>query len=158
MKEALEANKREKGSLFERFVAQFFSMVPSFYVIENIRSNTEQFDIVIDVDPQESGGLWWSQFLPLIYVECKNRIETTGQDIISTIGGKAATHRAKLVFVVTSANISLQAFQQSCYFTALGCCIVIIKAEEIQEVISAKSDINEFLREKVRDTYLRIHP
>lgn len=158
LRKALKANKQEKGPLFEKFVARFFSMVPSFYVIEDVHSDTEQFDIVIDMNPEESGGLWWAQFLPLIYIECKNRIETTSQNIISAIGGKATTHGAKLVFIVTSADVSPQAFQQSCYFTLSGCCIVIVKLEEIQKIISTKSNVNEFLRKKVRNAYMRVPP
>jgi len=59
----------EKGKYLEELVARFFSEIEGFQIIERKRTKTEEIDIVIVNNSEQS---FWKAESQLILVECKN--------------------------------------------------------------------------------------
>ena len=157
---ALNSDQRAKGKTFEDFAFTFFSMVPSFRVKKNIYTDTGEFDLIIGIDPEKKGGLYWARYQPLIFVECKNRKKTTSQAVISKILGKVVAHDSgkteNLIFVLSKSYFSGEAFQQAKYAYLRGYLIAPITDNDIEKVLIIQGDIHEFLCELVENTCARV--
>ena len=157
---ARKSDQRSKGKAFEDFTCALFSRVPSFRVKGNVCTDTSEFDLVIDIDPEEKGGAYWERYQPRIFVECKYRAKTTGQNVISNILGKVVVQTTgkgeTLVFVLSKSRFSGKAVQQSRYAYLKGYLIVPITEDDIAKVLERQEYVQEFLRELVEGTCARV--
>jgi len=149
----------EKGRTLEQFASAFFGTVPAFRVRHDVRTDTSQFDLIICIQPEAPGGLYWERYQPIIFVECKNTAAPAGQNVVSTMLGKTAVHApgnlTSLVFLVSASDFSKEAVQQLRYAYLKGCLIVPITGADIEDVLQQGSNIEAFLRELVDLTCIR---
>ena len=154
--EALDVNGAYKpGRVWETFAAALFSMVPAFSVYPDVRAGKEQLDIVLAINSDAQGGSYWNTYQPAILVETKNLSETTPENIISEVLGKASLHNIKLVFVMTSGVGTGAAKEQESYSgTREDTCIVLVDDAEIAALLEERGGLDKFLRSKVLEARL----
>lgn len=157
---ALKADQRTKGKALEDFAFTLFNMVPSFRMKQNVKTDTSEFDLIIGINPEKRGGMYWTRYQPLIFVECKNRIITTSQSVISTILGKVVVHDSgrteNLIFVLSNNHFSGEALQQAKYAYLKGFLIVPISNNDINQLLEEQKDIHEFLCDHVENICARV--
>ena len=153
-------DNRQRGRSLEGFAFALFSTVPCFHVKRNVRSDTSEFDLVIGINPEKKGGKYWQRYQPLVFVECKCRKKTSGQDVVSKILGKVTINTSgdgtTLIFVLSTAHFSPQAIQLSRYAFLKKYLIVLITKDDVNRVIEKRTDIDSFLRELVESTCMRL--
>ena len=146
----------EKGLTWEQYAAALFAVVPAFSVYPDVRTDTEQIDVLLAIDPDRKGGQFWNRYAPAILVECKNLKESTPQKVVSEVLGKASLHNINLVFVMTTGGTSPQAQQQARYSASRGeTLVVLLDDSELEHVVGERRDIDQYLREKVLDAWIR---
>ena len=146
----------EKGLTWEQYAAALFAVVPAFSVYPDVHTDTEQIDVLLAIDPDRKGGQFWNRYAPAILVECKNLKESTPQKVVSEVLGKASLHNINLVFVMTTGGTSPQAQQQARYSASRGeTLVVLLDDSELEQVVGARRDIDQYLREKVLDAWIR---
>ena len=95
-----ETNSNIKGRLLEELMYKFFSFVKGFEVIERLKTETEEIDLVI---LNKSTTPIWQKESSLILVECKNWSGKCGKNELVVFKEKIANRkgRAKIGFFVS---------------------------------------------------------
>lgn len=152
-------DRRTKGKALENFAFAFFDLVPAFRVRRNVETDTSEFDLVISIDPEAKGGVYWNRYGPLIFVECKNRVATTGQGDISKMIGKAVVQgpgqSTTLIFFLSKSDFSNDALQQARYAYLKGYLIVPITDHDIEVALMDSHKADEYLRGLLDQTCMR---
>lgn len=155
-----KAGKRTKGKALEDYAFTLFETVPSFIVNRNILTDTSEFDLIIRINPEKEGGLYWERYQPLIFVECKNLANPTDQGEISKMFGKVMTQTnqitTNLIFFLSMSRFSGPALQQARYAFQTGYLIVPITFAELQYALEQGDRFDEFLREIVDRSCMRL--
>jgi hypothetical protein len=95
-----ETNSNVKGRLLEELMHKFFSFIKGFEVIERLKTETEEIDLVI---LNKSKSPIWQKESSLILVECKNWSGKCGKNELVIFKEKIANRkgRAKIGFFVS---------------------------------------------------------
>jgi hypothetical protein len=95
-----ETNANIKGRLLEELMHKFFSIVKGFEVIERLKTETEEIDLVI---LNKSTAPIWQKESSLILVECKNWSGKCGKNELVIFKEKIVNRkgRAKIGFFVS---------------------------------------------------------
>jgi len=72
-----EKDSNIKGRLLEELISKLFSLISGFEIIERLKTETEEIDIVI---LNKSTTPLWQKESPLILVECKNWSDKCGKN------------------------------------------------------------------------------
>lgn len=95
-----EKNSNVKGRLLEELMHKFFSFVDGFKIIERLKTQTEEIDLVI---LNKSSVPLWQKESALILVECKNWSSKCGKNELVVFKEKIINRkgRAKIGFFVS---------------------------------------------------------
>ena len=95
-----EKDSNIKGRLLEELMHKFFSLVEGFEIIERLKTETEEIDLVI---LNKSSIPLWQKESSLILVECKNWSSKCGKNELVVFKEKIANRkgRAKIGFFVS---------------------------------------------------------
>lgn len=146
----------EKGRRLESLLAFLFSQVRDLKVVErNFRSETEEIDLVLQID-NFSSRAWQASGVPFILVEAKNRQDKASQQMVSVLIAKLQTKRgsAKIGFLISLAGFTKDAEMQELRFSTQEICIVMIDGASIESLLCAE-DLDESLEALVRHALLR---
>jgi len=95
-----EKDSNIKGRLLEELMHKFFSSVQGFEIIDRLKTETEEIDLVI---LNKSTSPLWQKESSLILVECKNWSDKCGKNELVIFKEKIANRkgRAKMGFLVS---------------------------------------------------------
>lgn len=136
-----EKDPNTKGRLLEELMNKFFSMVDGFEVIERLRTETEEIDLVI---LNKSTIPLWQRESPLILVECKNWSNKCGKNELVVFKEKIANRkgRAKIGFFI-SWNGFAETFTKEDLRSSHGDILIIpVGGKEIKEALSGSIEQN----------------
>ncbi len=95
-----ETDSHKKGRVLEELVYRFFSIIEGFEIIERLKTDTEEIDLVII---NKSSSPFWQKESQLILVECKNWSTNCGKNELVVFKEKLANRRsrAKIGFFIS---------------------------------------------------------
>lgn len=130
-----EKDSNIKGRLLEELMNKFFSAVDGFEVIERLRTETEEIDLVI---LNKSAVPLWQKESFLILVECKNWSKKCGKNELVVFKEKIVNRkgRAKIGFLV-SWNGFAETFTKEDLRSSHGDLLIIpVSGESLKEALS----------------------
>ncbi|MDC2215919.1 conserved hypothetical protein [uncultured Dysgonomonas sp.] len=124
----------DKGKYLEELIARFFSEIQGFQVIERKRTKTEEIDIVIINNSEQS---FWKSESNLILVECKNWNKPAGKNEYVSFREKLENRRgrAKLGFFVSVKGFAKTFMLEDLRNSKADLLIVPIDLNQIVEII-----------------------
>ena len=140
-----EKDSNEKGRLLEEFVSRIFSQITGFEIIERVKTETEEIDIVI---LNKSIETFWQKESPIIMVECKNWSEKCGKNELVIFKEKLLNRRgrAKIGFFI-SWNGFKDTFKKEDLRTSQEDILIIpVSGDELKEAIN-KNNLQKSLEE-----------
>lgn len=130
-----ETNANVKGRLLEELMHKFFSFIKGFEIIERLRTETEDIDLVI---LNKSTSSIWQKESSLILVECKNWSGKCGKNELVVFKEKIINRkgRAKIGFFV-SWNGFTDTFTKEDLRSSQGDILIIpVTGEKVIEALS----------------------
>jgi hypothetical protein len=131
----IEKDSNIKGRLLEELMKKFFCIVDGFEVVERLKTETEEIDLVI---LNKSSIPLWQKESPLILVECKNWSKKCGKNELVIFKEKISNRkgRAKIGFFV-SWNGFAETFKKEDLRSSHGDILIIpVSGENIIEALS----------------------
>jgi YesN/AraC family two-component response regulator len=141
-------NADDKGKALENLCYLLFGSIPGWEEIQqNVRSSTEEFDLVII---NESKNETWKKYGTIILLECKNWIKNKpGKNELGSFLNKIRSRNSRdcrLGFFI-SANGFTKTFQTELYkISQDDICIIPLKNDDLRELVFSE-DRNGFLKE-----------
>lgn len=145
----------QKGRRLEALTAFLFSQVRDLKVVSrNYRNETEEIDIVLQVD--NFSNRVWQLSCPFILVEAKNREEKASQPMMSGLIAKLQTKRgtSRIAIMVSPAGFTDDAKLQELRFSSGDLCVAMIDRDAMDRLVDA-DDIDDVLEDIVRSALLR---
>lgn len=135
----------EKGKYLEELIARFFSEIQGFQVIERKRTKTEEIDIVIINNSEQS---FWKSESNLILVECKNWNKPAGKNEYVAFREKLENRRgrAKLGFFVSVKGFAKTFMLEDLRNSKADLLIVPIDLKQIVEIIENQKNFTAELQ------------
>lgn len=135
----------EKGKYLEELIARFFSEIQGFKVIERKRTKTEEIDIVIINNSEQS---FWKSESNLILVECKNWNKPAGKNEYVAFREKLENRRgrAKLGFFVSVKGFAKTFMLEDLRNSKADLLIVPIDLKQIVEIIENQKNFTAELQ------------
>ncbi len=133
-----EHDSNTKGRLLEELLCKFFANIDGFEIIERLKTETEEIDLVI---LNKSKEVFWQKESPLILVECKNWSSKCGKNELVLFKEKIVNRRsrAKIGFFV-SWNGFKETFVKEDLRTSQGDILIVpITGKELIEAINQNS-------------------
>ena len=152
-KDALAAtDKAARGRGLEEFAAAFFD--EAFTVTErNLRTDTEELDLVLERSPRTDPRFWKATYL---FVECKNwRTRPVDQSAVTKLFGELTLHSRKQGFLVATGGFTDDARQQARYTATQDVEIVLIDGPILEEFLKELRPVGDLLVELHRKLVLR---
>jgi hypothetical protein len=146
----------ECGRPWEAFAAAFFSLVPAFSVVPNVRAEAEGPGVILAIAPEAQGGSYWGIYQPAILVTCMSPSQLSPEDFATEALRRAEAHNVKLVLVMGSGMAALEAEERMRYSGSRGeACIVLLDDSEIVQLLEQRGDLDAYLRNRVLEARLR---
>jgi len=133
-----EEDSNVKGRLLEELMCKFFECIKDFSIIDRLKTETEEIDLVI---LNKSTEPFWQKESQLILVECKNWSSKCGKNelVIFKEKIKNRRNRSKLGFFI-SWNGFTETFSKEDIRTAQGDILLVpVTGEEIIEAFKSDS-------------------
>ena len=133
-----EENSNVKGRLLEELTCKFFECIEGFSIIDRLKTETEEIDLVI---LNKSTEPFWQKESQLILVECKNWSSKCGKNelVIFKEKIKNRRNRSKLGFFI-SWNGFMETFSKEDVRTSQGDILLVpVTGEEIIEASKSNS-------------------
>ncbi len=144
------------GRPWEAFAAAFFSLVPAFSVVPNVRAEAEGPGVILAIAPEAQGGSYWGIYQPAILVTCMSPSQLSPEDFAAEALRRAEAHNVKLVLVMGSGMAGLEAEERARYSGSRGeACIVLLDDSEIVQLLEQRGDLDAYLRNRVLEARLR---
>lgn len=143
------------GIAWETMAAALFSMVPAFSVFPQAHLDGDHLNLVLAINAHAPGGKQWAIYGNAILVENRNLMQTTPEQVLTELLGRAKLLNLRLVFVMTSGG-SGDAKELGRYTWVRGdTCVVPIDDSEIADLLERRGDLDLFLLDKVLRARLR---
>lgn len=140
---------QEKGKRFEVFVSELFG---SFFKIVSCNLLTEngELDIILENYNTEP---FWLEYGSDIFVECKNWNSHSPLKEVATFIEKVSSSNVKLGFFISMSGFTTDAIVKfkNNTINKQKPLIVPISGDDINELIDEKYNINQFLKDKIRN-------
>ncbi|MCK4329979.1 restriction endonuclease [candidate division WOR-3 bacterium] len=139
-----EQNSNIKGRLLEELLCKFFSKIDGFEIIERLKTETEEIDLVI---LNMSKDIFWQKESQLILVECKNWSSKCGKNELVVFKEKIVNRRsrAKIGFFV-SWNGFKETFRKEDIRTSQGDILIVPVTGEEVIVATTQTSIQESIK------------
>lgn len=152
---AASLSAHQKGRSLEALLAFLLGEVSDFRVVEyNLRTATEELDLVIQVSPLSGQRCWVLPGTPFVLVEAKNWTSKVGQPEASLLHTKVVTKRrtVRIAFLVGANGFTEDADLQVLKLSLGPEVIVLLGPDEIARWIE---DGEDYLENRVRHAMLR---
>jgi hypothetical protein len=156
--EALKStDTNEKGKLLEQVFVKLFQLDGSFVVVEhNVRTETEQIDIV--VQPDTSSPFWSKVSPPMLLLECKNWKDKIGTKELQVFATKIE-NRPKILcrigYLISISGFTDDAEKELIGYRARDFVLATITADHIKELIEKRMRISDLLKERLIEAGFR---
>lgn len=136
----------EKGKYLEELVARFFSEIKGLQIIERKRTKTEEIDVVIVNNSEES---FWKAESNLILVECKNWTKTpAGKNEYVAFREKLENRRgrAKLGFFISGKGFAKTFGLEDLRNSKADLLIIPVELKQLIDIIEKKLNYTDELQ------------
>lgn len=139
---------KAKGDALEGLMVSLFSSVPGFSIVQNVRTETEEIDLVIENNATEPPFCRESS---LILVECKNWQSKAGKDEYVLLRQKAENRRGRceVAFLVSWNGVAKTVGQEMLRSSTDRLLVVCLDGRMIRAAIE-QGDFLELLRSSLR--------
>lgn len=139
-----ESDSNKKGKLLENLISRLFSAVEGFDISNRVITSTEEIDISIINESQNS---IWAKESPLILVECKNWSSKCGKNELVVFKEKIINRfgRAKVGFFISWNGFS-EKFDKELLRSSQGDIIIILLTGKQIKTAVSNSDFGDRLR------------